>query len=206
MSKNKDLEIESTPVVLIVDDNSTNLQVLGTILKVKNWKIGVAVNGRLALQMVDAIKPDLILLDIMMPDISGHEVCRRLKATPSTMDIPIIFLTAKSDTRDIAEGFKLGAVDYVTKPFNSLELLARVTTQLELRRARDAKLKVETERNEAIAQMKELLSLLPICKNCKKKHDDQQYWDKVEVYIEKYKRLLDSSCLCEECRGSGLVS
>jgi len=203
MTKNQDIVGETKPIVLIVDDNSKNLQVLGNILKVKNWKIGVAVNGRLALQMAENINPDLILLDIMMPDLNGYQVCKKIKASPATKDIPIIFLTAKTETDDFVRGFRLGACDYITKPFNSFELLARVTTQIELRKARKAKSKLEIERIEALAQMRELSSLLPICKNCLQKRDEAKYWQRVEDYIKKHQRTLGSSCICAECKAGG---
>lgn len=124
--------------LLIVDDTPNNIKVLVPIfLGSGEYKINVANNGTQALEMVDKVKPDLILLDIMMPDIDGYEVCRRLKANEDTKEIPVIFLSAKSQTEDLAKGFELGASDYVTKPFNSVELLARVKTHLELKKNRD---------------------------------------------------------------------
>ncbi|MEJ5245003.1 MAG: hybrid sensor histidine kinase/response regulator [Bacteroidota bacterium] len=123
--------------VLIVDDVPENLQVLGNVLLQKGLDVGFATNGEEALEAVQYSKPDLILLDIMMPGISGITVCQKLKSNPETQDIPVIFLTAKTQPEDIIKGFEVGAVDYVTKPFNSGELLARVMTQLELKKSRD---------------------------------------------------------------------
>ncbi|MCP4110923.1 MAG: response regulator [Desulfobacteraceae bacterium] len=142
---------DKKPLILIVDDVPKNIQVLGSILSNEKYQIAAAVNGRHAVEMVNDIKPDLILLDIMMPELDGFEVCKILKASEKTKHIPIIFLTAKTATEDIVKGFQIGAVDYVTKPFNSTELLARTHTHLELKRARDiqdeliAKLKKKTE-------------------------------------------------------------
>ena len=116
--------------VLIVDDTLQNIQVLGTVLREQQYQINVAQDGLQALEMVAKVPPDLILLDIMMPGMDGFETCKRLKADEKTREIPIIFLTAKVETEDIVHGFELGAVDYVTKPFNSTELLARVKTHL----------------------------------------------------------------------------
>ena len=116
--------------ILIVEDTLKNIQVLGTILRNENYQINVAQNGVQALEVVQKILPDLILLDIMMPEMDGFETCERLKADPATKEIPVIFLTAKTEVDDIVKGFDLGAVDYVTKPFNSAELLARVRTHL----------------------------------------------------------------------------
>lgn len=123
--------------ILIVDDTPKNIQVLGTILKIKNYQINVAQNGLQALEVVQKIRPDLILLDVMMPELDGFETCKRLKASEDTRDIPVIFLTAKVEQEDIINGFKLGAVDYVTKPFNQTELLARVDTHIQLQKARE---------------------------------------------------------------------
>ncbi|MFA7157857.1 MAG: hybrid sensor histidine kinase/response regulator [Kiritimatiellia bacterium] len=122
----------SPPLILIVDDNPNNLNVLGNILQREACDIAVATDGQQALAFAGEEHPDLILLDVMMPGLDGFEVCRRLKAAPGTAGIPVIFLTARTEAEDIVNGFKAGAVDYVTKPFNSAELLARVRTQLEL--------------------------------------------------------------------------
>ncbi|MFP4528419.1 MAG: response regulator [Candidatus Kapaibacterium sp.] len=123
--------------VLIVDDIPENLQVVGNILMKKGLDIGFATSGQEALENVAYNKPDLILLDIMMPGMNGMEVCRKLKADPTTADIPVIFLTAKAQSDDVITGFEIGAIDYITKPFNSGELLARVMTQIELKNSRD---------------------------------------------------------------------
>jgi two-component system NtrC family sensor kinase len=117
--------------ILVVDDKLENIQVLGGILKEQGYQINVAQNGLQALENVKGMIPDLILLDIMMPEMDGFEVCQNLKSDPQTQEIPIIFLTAKTETNDIVKGFDLGAVDYVTKPFNKKELLVRVNTHLE---------------------------------------------------------------------------
>lgn len=122
----------SKATVLIVDDNSDNLDVLSGILR-PFYKVKAAINGELALKIVAAKnKPDIILLDIMMPGMDGYEVCRRLKADPVTANIPIIFVTAKTETKDEQIGFELGAVDYITKPISVPIVLARVKTQLAL--------------------------------------------------------------------------
>ncbi len=125
------------PLILIVDDNSQNLSVLGNMLRKHGYRFVLAETGHEALDFVKKKIPDLILLDIMMPDMNGLEVCKRLKQEPAFSDIPVIFLTAKRDTEDIIKGFKLGAVDYVTKPFNKEELMIRVNTRIELKAVRE---------------------------------------------------------------------
>ncbi|MBT3601897.1 MAG: hybrid sensor histidine kinase/response regulator [Candidatus Latescibacteria bacterium] len=118
--------------ILIVDDTVKNLQVLGTILENEGYQINVAQNGTQALEITSKVQPDLVLLDVMMPDLDGFEVCQRLKADASVAHIPIIFLTARTETADLVKGFAQGAVDYVTKPFNATELLVRVRTHLSI--------------------------------------------------------------------------
>lgn len=124
------------PLILVVDDESKNLQVVGNLLRQKQWDISFAKSGRQALESVHEDPPDLILLDVMMPRMDGYEVCRRLKANKATAPIPVIFLTARSEKEDLVEGFNNGGVDFVTKPFQHEELLARVETHLELYRTR----------------------------------------------------------------------
>jgi len=121
--------------ILLVDDNPTNLQMLFQLLeKGVGGKLLVAKNGETALNIAQKTKPDLILLDIMMPGIDGFEVCRRLKADPATSPIPIIFLSALDETADKVKGLQLGAVDYVSKPFQAEEVIARVNTHLTIHR------------------------------------------------------------------------
>ncbi|MFB2921265.1 EAL domain-containing protein [Aerosakkonema funiforme] len=120
-------------LILIVDDNRTNLKLLFGFLKESGYKILVAINGKNALEKLQYINPDLILLDIRMPDMDGFEVCRYLKANPGTKEIPVIFLTALSDVKDKVEGLNLGAVDYITKPLQKDELLSRIRLHLRLR-------------------------------------------------------------------------
>jgi|WetSurMetagenome_2_1015567.scaffolds.fasta_scaffold136975_2 class 3 adenylate cyclase len=116
--------------ILLVDDNVTNLQVLHQTLDGRGYKILVAKNGAGALAIAAKAKPSLILLDIMMPEMDGYEVCRRLKADPALSDIPVIYLSALTDTEDKVKGLELGAVDYIAKPFQPEEVIARVNTHL----------------------------------------------------------------------------
>ncbi|OLN26742.1 Response regulator [Desulfovibrio sp. DV] len=122
-------------LVLVVDDVETNIDILVETLG-DAYDVAVAMDGPSALELAAAQKPGLILLDIMMPGMDGYEVCRRLAADPATAGIPVIFLTAMTDVADKARGFALGAVDYVTKPFEPLEIQARVRTHLALTQAR----------------------------------------------------------------------
>ncbi|MBF0277404.1 MAG: sigma-54-dependent Fis family transcriptional regulator [SAR324 cluster bacterium] len=146
--------------ILIVDDHPKNIQVVGKILSNHGYRSIIAKNGIEALKASEKVLPDLILLDVMMPEMDGYETCRHLKESPQTRDIPVIFLTAKTETEDIVQGFELGAVDYVNKPFNSHELLARIRTHLELKQYREHLKQLVSERTaelqEAYDQIKKL--------------------------------------------------
>lgn len=125
------------PVVLVVDDTPDNLSLMNELLKV-DYRVKLANGGAKALQIaLGDNPPDLILLDIMMPEMDGHQVCRALKSDPKTRDIPVIFLTAKCEVEDERQGLALGAVDYITKPVSPPIVLARVATHLSLKRAAD---------------------------------------------------------------------
>lgn len=120
-------------LILIVDDNPTNLSVIASTLTNNGFEIAVEADGESAIAQVELNPPDLILLDVKMPGIDGFETCDRLKKNPQTQDIPVIFMTALSETTDKVKGFSLGAVDYITKPFQQEEVLARVRLHLRLR-------------------------------------------------------------------------
>ena len=123
--------------VLLVDDSPENIDLLGEVLK-QNYEIKVALNGEKALKIAGSEnQPDIILLDIMMPDMDGYEVCRRLKSEPQTQDIPVIFVTSMSEIEDETKGLEVGAIDYITKPISSAIVKARVKNHLELKDARE---------------------------------------------------------------------
>jgi len=125
-----------TPSILVVDDTPHNISVLFDALTHYGYRVLTEQDGKSALEQVAYAKPDLILLDVMMPGMNGFETCRRLKARPETADVPVIFMTASSETIDKVNGFNMGAVDYITKPFQLPEVLARVQTHLALRQMR----------------------------------------------------------------------
>jgi two-component system sensor histidine kinase ChiS len=139
--------------LLLVDDNVTNLQVLQQTLDGRGYKLLVAKNGPSALTIAQKAKPSLILLDIMMPEMDGYEVCRRLKADPETQEIPVIFLSALTDTENKVKGLDLGAVDYVSKPFQPEEIIARVNTHLTINSLK----RTLAEKNKALEATNEIL-------------------------------------------------
>lgn len=131
-----DSSIPKKDSILVVDDNPHNLKVISSVLG-GNYSLTIANSASKALQILSKMSPDLILLDIMMPDMDGYEVCKLIKEDSSICDIPIIFLTAKNDIEDLVKGFDYGAVDYITKPFNIKEVHVRVENHLKLARARN---------------------------------------------------------------------
>lgn len=126
-----------TPTVLIVDDNSNNVKIIAITLRELNYKLVIATSGQSAIEMVDKTRPDLVLLDIMMPGMDGYETCEIIKSKKENENLPIIFLTALNDKSNIIRGFEVGGVDYITKPFNKEELISRVKTHLELKFTQD---------------------------------------------------------------------
>lgn len=119
--------------ILVVDDTLTNLKILFDLLSEQGYRVAIAKNGEAALEKLESFLPKLILLDVMMPGIDGFETCRLLKANPNTQDIPVIFMTALSDSADKVKGLNAGAVDYITKPIHHEEVLARIKIHLQLR-------------------------------------------------------------------------
>jgi CheY-like chemotaxis protein len=193
------MEEQPRPLILIVDDVPRNLQVLGMMLKEEGYQVAAAQSGVQALDMLEDLDPDLVLLDIMMPELDGLAACRRIHAIPRFKTLPIIFLTAKTEKEDVVNGLQAGGVDYVSKPFNADELLARVKTHVELKRARDSEIRLIKDLQQALAEVKQLSGLLPICFHCKKIRDDQGYWENVEEYIEKRSDTQFSHGLCPDC-------
>jgi PleD family two-component response regulator len=195
-------------LILIVDDNPKNLKVMLGLLKRADFDISVARSGQEALKRANDLAPDIILLDVMMPDLDGFETCQRLKTNPATATIPVIFMTALTDVESKVKGFAAGGVDYVTKPVESGELLARLMTHLALRRlqksleAKNAELQAKNEQlQQALGQVKTLSGLLPICANCKKIRDDQGYWQDVAVYIRDHSEADFTHGICPDCMG-----
>jgi CheY-like chemotaxis protein len=180
-----DSRSQDSPLILIVDHVETNIEVLANLLSERTYRIASATSGEQAVDMARELRPDLILLDIMMPGMDGLVVCRTLKTGEETCEIPIIFLTARTETQDIVDGFEAGALDHVTKPFQAVELLARVQTHIELK--------------EALDRVRVLSGLLPICSFCKKIRDDRGYWNQAEAYITKHSDATFSHGICPAC-------
>jgi diguanylate cyclase (GGDEF)-like protein len=157
-------------LILVVDDVSSNLKVIAKILEQGGYETTFASSGQQALDRIPFAKPDLILLDLMMPDITGLDVCKQLKSKPDLAEIPIIFLTASTEREHLLEAFEKGAVDYVTKPFHSQELLARVRTHLELKHSREQLKKLLQEQRELIQELERLATTDPLTGVLNRRH------------------------------------
>ncbi|TAE57761.1 MAG: diguanylate cyclase [Nostocales cyanobacterium] len=143
-------------LILVVDDVKMNLQVMANILDKEGYEVTLVSSGYQALERVYSAKPDLILLDLMMPDIDGLEVCEKIKSDPTINDIPIIFISASQEQSHLLQAFEKGAVDYVTKPFNTAELLARVKMHLELKYSRQKLAKLLEEQVALVQELERL--------------------------------------------------
>ncbi len=156
--------IRRVETILVIDDSPTNLEVLYTTLSDAGYEVLVEMDGFSGIEQAQNNPPDLILLDIMMPKLDGYEACRKLQSNPITKDIPIIFMTALSDTLEKVKGFQMGAVDYITKPFQQEEVIARINVQLKLRRLNleldHQKQKLEERVAERTAKLSEALEEL----------------------------------------------
>jgi diguanylate cyclase (GGDEF)-like protein len=136
--------------ILIVDDNPQNIQLVASHLRQEGYRISFSQSGRDVLQKIEKVSFDLILLDIMMPEMDGFEICTRVREHPEYREVPIIFLTAKIDKESIVKGFEVGAVDYIVKPFHGSELLARIRTHLDLKAYREKVEQINIQLNKEI--------------------------------------------------------
>lgn len=196
---NSSADLQDKQTVLIVDDTPDNISLLAALLKGK-YKIKIATNGLKALQIVTAPPyPDLILLDVMMPELDGHETCRRLKSNPDTADIPVIFLTAKSQVEDEEMGLNLGAADYIAKPISPPIVFARVANQLNLKNARHLLAnqaqhltQLVAERTRELAQMQEatVLALSSLVES--RNHESVSHILRVQHIVAALARALSS--------------
>ncbi len=185
--------------ILIVDDTPENLTVLRQILNEQGYRVRPALSGVIALKTIKADRPDLILLDIVMPEMDGYEVCAILKADKTTRDIPVIFISALKEIEDKVRAFSEGGVDYISKPFQAEEVLARVNTHLTLyslvNRLEEKNIKLQ----KTLDEVNQLRGLLPICASCKKIRDDKGYWNRLEAYFEVHSDASFSHGICPEC-------
>ncbi len=185
--------------ILIVDDRIENMDVLFTYLEEFGFRLMVAQSAKEMLDRLDREIPDMILLDVRMPEMDGFTACSILKKNDKWSEIPVIFITALSDTTGKVKGFELGAVDYITKPFQQEEVLARIKTHLTIERLKKELQTKNTELTQALDKIKVISGLLPICSLCKKIRDDKGYWNQIESYITDHSDALFTHGVCPEC-------
>lgn len=185
--------------IVVVDDTPENLTVLRQILTEHGYRVRPALSGEIALKTIQAELPDLILLDIVMPDMDGYEVCKKLKSDKATRDIPVIFISALKEVDDKMRAFSHGGVDYISKPFQAEEVLARIHTHLTLYSLVNRLADKNARLQKALDEVKQLRGLLPICSGCKKIRDDKGYWNILESYIEKHSDASFSHGMCPDC-------
>ncbi|MBN2449430.1 MAG: response regulator [Lentisphaeria bacterium] len=166
------------PYVLVVDDTPSIVHLISRVLTRCGFEVEGASSGAEALARIQDRRPDLILLDVVMPGLSGFDVCARLKESRWTAPIPVIFLTGKTETEDVVKGFQVGGVDYVTKPFQTEELVARVNTHV---------------------QLYHLRAILPICSYCSRIRNDEGEWERLEAYIHRQMGANFSHGICPVC-------
>ena len=193
------------PRVLIVDDEPINLRLISVSLS-EEYDILTALNGHEAISRLKQQEVDLILLDVMMPDISGFDVCRIIKADSRYAEIPVVFLTAMDTPQGECQGLDLGAIDYLSKPveLELLKLRVRNLTALklrgdEVRQQRDLLAIRKEELEAALARVRQLEGIIPICMYCKKIKDDKQSWQQLERYISEHSEAMFSHSACPEC-------
>jgi len=186
-------------LILVVDDSDSNRHVLEDALQ-EEYIIIVAGDGEAAMQVVlEEARPDLILLDVMMPALDGYEVARRLKDSPDTAEIPIIFITAKDSVQDETFGLGIGALDYITKPFHLPVVKARVRNHIRLKLQQDELTKQKKALEKALLEIKTLRGFIPICSHCHQIRDDQGYWQQLEAYIGDHTDVVFSHSICPDC-------
>ncbi len=191
--------------ILVVDDEQINIQLISGALA-GEYEIITALDGYDAITQLKDNSVDLILLDVMMPEISGFDVCKIIKSNPLYIDIPTIFLTALDTREGARSGLEMGAIDYVTKPFDLDLLKLRVRNHIEakerndlVREQRDLLARQKEELEAALERVKLLEGIIPICAYCKKIRNDQQSWQQLETYISAHSEAVFSHGACPDC-------
>jgi len=186
--------------ILIAEDESMSRFLLDTTLTKWGHEVVATTNGGQALEALQAVEPPQIaVLDWMMPGFDGAEICRKLRASTGVDSVYIIMLTARSEKSDMLEGLDAGADDYLTKPFDPKELKARLGVGIRLVETRLTLQKKVSELEDALAQVKQLQGILPICSYCKQVRDDRNYWLKVETYVAEHSEAQFSHSICPDC-------
>lgn len=197
--------------ILVTDDSLVARTACSNQLKEAGYQVLFAQNGLEAVETVSTEYVDLILMDVVMPEMNGVEATRRIKELESAKDTPIIMVTSLGDMQTLQSAFDAGAVDYVTKPIEPVELMARIRSALRLKTEMDARKKREeelTKKNQelesALSEIKTLRGFIPICAWCKKIRNIEGYWEQMEHYIEGHSQAVFSHSICKECAAKQL--
>ena len=186
--------------ILIAEDDPVSRRVLEATLTKWGYEVTTTSNGSEAWEaLVAAQAPKLAILDWMMPEIDGVEICRRARERPGPGPLHIILLTARGRKEDVIAGLQAGADDYITKPFDHEELLARVQVGVRIVELQTILATRVAELEEALVRVRQLRGLLPICSYCKKIRDDQNYWQQVEQYVTTHSEVQFSHGICPDC-------
>jgi sigma-B regulation protein RsbU (phosphoserine phosphatase) len=189
--------------ILVAEDDAVTRRILDTTLAGLGWDVVTAKDGNAAWEVFQTLKgknaPELAVMDWMMPGVEGIEICRRLRATPGFEFVYVILVTSRGDKGDLSEGLAAGANDYIEKPFDPVELEARVRVGERMVRLQTSLSARVTELEEALEHVRRLQGLLPICSYCKKVRNEANYWEQVDSYLTSHLDLELTHGICPDC-------
>jgi response regulator RpfG family c-di-GMP phosphodiesterase len=186
--------------ILVADDDPEILFATARVIKTAGYQTYTADSGKAAMKAVNTIIPDLVLLDVVMPDAEGTDLCRRIKEDPKLKGIYVLLTSGtRVESNQQADGLDSGADGYISRPLSNRELLARVNSMVRILRAERVRDLLIVELKKALAEIKTLSGLLPICSHCKQVRDDKGYWSQIESYISAHSDALFSHSICPEC-------
>ena len=186
--------------ILIVEDDPDLLFASARIFKTAGYEVLTASTARDCMELVKKNLPDLVLLDVILPDASGHDLCGQIKADPALINIFVVLISGtRIDSAEQADGLDIGADGYIARPITNRELLARINAMVRILRAERERDRLIVQLEEALARVKKLSGLLPICAGCKKIRDDKGYWNQIERYLKEHSDAILSHGICPEC-------
>ncbi len=186
--------------ILIVDDDPDLLFATARIIKSAGYEVLTASTAGHCMELVKINRPDLILLDVILPDGDGQALCSQIKADSALENIFVVLISGtKIDSAEQADGLDIGADGYIARPISNRELLARVNAMVRILRAERERDRLIVQLEEALAKVKKLSGLLPICAGCKKIRDDNGYWNQIELYLKEHSDAIMTHSICPEC-------